>query len=243
MYIETEQHDGYTEVILNRPERRNAIIQPLAAELRDTLRRLATDTSRAVILLRGAGGSFSSGLDLREMNADPAPAWRAEHPSTWRDTQVALFECPQTVVCALERYAINAGAALALGCDLMVAGDESYLQVAEVQQGVAAPMNLAWLRARFSEHLAARIALSGRRLLGPELVTLGIALQSVPEAQVLDTARTLCAELAGYPPAGLLNSKSALRALSHVTDPHAWFSLPARHMPHTRAAGPLPRVR
>ncbi|MCA9843644.1 MAG: enoyl-CoA hydratase/isomerase family protein [Dehalococcoidia bacterium] len=241
--VRSSIHDGYTEIVLNRPERRNALIQPLGAELRDAVLAASGDDSPAVVLLRGEGGAFCSGLDLKAMNADPPPAWRAEQGATMRELHVALYECPKVIVCALEKYAINAGAALALGCDLIVVGEQSYLQVGEVQQGIAAPNNVAWLSARFSEATAASIVYSGRRIPGPELVLMGVALRSVPEAEVLQSARELCAELAGYPPAGILNSKAIMRALGPVKDAKEWFATAATAGPHRGSGGPLPPVR
>ncbi len=242
-FVLSQLREGYTEIVLNRPERRNALIQPLGAELRDAIHAASAPDAPAVILLRGEGGAFCSGLDLKAMNADPAPPWRAQQGETMRALHVGLFECPKVIVGALEKYAINAGAALALACDLLVAGDESYLQVGEVQQGIAAPNNLAWLRARFSEATAANIVYSGRKLYGPELVAMGVALRSVPEGTVLDAARELCAELAGYPAAGILNSKAIMRALGPVKDAGEWFATAATSGPHRGSGGPLPPVR
>jgi enoyl-CoA hydratase/carnithine racemase len=115
--------------------------------------------------------------------------------------------------------------------------------VGEVQQGIAAPNNIAWLRARFSESVAASIAYSGRRIPGPELVAMGVALRAVPDGEVLSSARELCVELASYPAAGILNSKAAMRAFSPVTDANEWFSRAAMSMPHRGSGGPLPPVR
>jgi len=237
-----ERHDGWAEVILNRPQRKNAVTQPLAAALRDAFLDVAGDDTLRVIVLRGEGGAFCSGLDLKELNADPPPAWAAELQPTWRDAHVALFECPQVVIGALERYAINAGAALALGCDLLVAGEDSYLHVGEVQQGMSAPMNLAWLAARYSENVAARLALTGKRAMGPELVNLGIAMSCVPETEVLSAAQKLAEELAAYPGAGLRNTKAALRTIRGIGDGRAWFDAAAKAVP-LRVGGGIPRVK
>ena len=57
----------------------------------------------------------------------------------------ALFNCTKPIVGALERYAINGGAALAIARDYLVAGEQAFLQVGEVQIGMAAPYNMAWL--------------------------------------------------------------------------------------------------
>jgi enoyl-CoA hydratase/carnithine racemase len=242
-FVLSDARPGYTEIALNRPERRNALIQPLGAELRDAVVAASAAEAPAVILLRGEGGAFCSGLDLKAMNAEPPPAWRSEQGATMRELHVALFECPKVLVCALEKYAINAGAALALACDLVVVGEEAYLQVGEVQQGIAAPNNVAWLSARFSEATAANIVYSGRRIRGPELVSMGVALRSVADGDVLSSARELAAELASYPPAGILNSKAIMRALGPVKDAREWFATAATAGPHRVSGGPLPPVR
>lgn len=196
MTVEVVAHEGWAELILNRPERKNAVTGPLGVELARQVNVLAADDDVRVILLRGAEGAFCSGLDLKEFNADPAPDWLADFARIWRSVHRALFNCTKPIVGALERYAINGGAALALACDLLVVGEEAFLQVGEVQQGMAAPYNIAWLNLRHSEAVAAQIALVGRRLHGRELVGLGAAY------------RCACADLRSSKPWA---SQSALR--------------------------------
>ncbi len=175
-----------------------------------------------VVLLRGADGAFCSGLDLGEFNADPAPDWLPEFQHIWRGAHKALFNCRKPVVGALERYAINGGAALALACDLLVSGQEAFLQVGEVQIGMAAPYNVAWLSLRHSEQVMAQVAVIGDRLKGDDLAKLGLAIHVVDDAQVLAAARQLCERLAGYPEGGLMRIKAGLRARLDV-DADAWF--------------------
>ncbi|MEM7274826.1 MAG: enoyl-CoA hydratase/isomerase family protein [Actinomycetota bacterium] len=214
------------EVVLNRPERRNALTGPLASTLADLLERLGADETVTVVLLRGAGDAFCSGLDLKEFAADPRPGWVASFGDEWRRAHRALFDLPAVVVGALQRAAVNGGAALALGCDFLVAGDEAFLQVGEVQQGMAAPMNTAWLMLRHPESVVARVALLGDRLHGPELVELGLANRSVPDDQVLDAARELADRLAGHDPAGVRRIKRALRRTGPATSAEEWFARP-----------------
>ncbi len=236
-----ERHGPWSEIILNRPDRKNSLTGPLATALLAAIESLSAEDDTRVIVIRGAGGAFCSGLDLKEFNADPKPEWLPSFQPTWRAVHVALFRSPKTIIGALERYAINAGSALALGCDLLVAADDAYLQIGEVQQGIAAPMNAAWLRAKHSEALALRVSLVGGKMLGPELVRLGLAIESVPADQVVARAHELAEQLAAYPPNGLRSVKASLRSLTPVTDPEEWFSRPGRG--NQRAAGaPLPPV-
>ncbi len=227
-------HDGWAELVLDRPERRNAITGPLGEALTAALDGLAGDDAVRLVLLRGAGGAFCSGLDLDAFNADPAPDWLNGFPGIWRAAHRALFDFPKPIVGALERYAINGGAALAIACDVLVTGEEAFLQVGEAALGMAAPYNLAWLTLRHSEAVAARTSLLGDRIAGPDLARLGLAQRCVPDDRVLTEARALCATLAGYPPSGLARIKHGLRR--HVAvDADDWFDR------FTDAAAPPPR--
>lgn len=221
--IEVSCKDGVAHVELHRPERKNAITGPLAKSLHDTVRTLAEDTDAKVLLLTGAGGAFCSGLDLKEFNREPRPDWLPDFSETWTSTHVALFEFPKPIVVALERYAINGGAALALAADLLIAGRGAFLQVGEVQQGMAAPMNLAWLRLRHSEAVTAQLTLIGRRFGGEELLRLGIACACVEDDAVATRAHELAHEIARFPPEGARQIKAASRRLGIAPDARTWF--------------------
>jgi len=217
-------HDRVAHVVLNRPDRRNALTGPLAAQLADALEQLAQDDGVTVLVVRGAGGAFCSGLDLKEFGRDPQPDWVRDFGATWRRVHIALFESTKIVVGALERAAVNGGAALALACDFLIAGDDSFLQVGEVQQGMAAPMNMSWLRLRFTEALAARVALLGDRIAGPDLVQLGIAHRSVPDDQVLTATDELVGQLAAHDPIGVRRIKASLRRTVVTESGTEWFA-------------------
>ena len=155
--VEFVAHGRWAEVVLNRPERRNAINGPLGEALAAAIERAGADDGIQAVLLRGADGAFCSGLDLKAFNADPPPDWMPRFSAIWRAAHKAIFECKKPIVAALERFAINGGAALALSADLLVAGETAFLQVGEVRQGMAAPYNMAWLRLRHGENTAAAI--------------------------------------------------------------------------------------
>jgi enoyl-CoA hydratase/carnithine racemase len=214
--------NGWAEVVLNRPERKNAITGPLGTALAGQLADLNTRDDVRVILLRGAQGAFCSGLDLKAFNGQPAPDWLADFQTIWRGAHKALFQSRKPIIGALERYAINGGAALALACDLLVAGESAFLQVGEVQIGMAAPYNLAWLSLRHSEAKMAEIALLGERLQGSHLQQMGLAQFCVPDDEVLPFARDLCAKMADYPAGGVERIKAGLRARLDV-DADTWF--------------------
>ena len=216
--------DRVAHVVLNRPERRNALIGPLADQLGDTIEALNHDDSVSVLVIRGAGGAFCSGLDLKEFNLDPRPEWVADFGPKWRRVHRAIFDSDRIVIGALERAAVNGGAALALACDLLVAGETAFLQVGEIQQGLAAPMNMAWLRLRHSEALAARVTLLGDRIAGPQLVDLGLAYAWVADDAVVGAADELAARLAAHEPGGARRIKASLRRTGTTETAEEWFA-------------------
>ncbi len=199
-------HEGWGELVLNRPDRRNALAPESAKALREGLSDLLAGGAR-VVLLRGEGGTFCSGLDVDLFQGGAGAAWAADWTGFHRD----LHACPAVVICALERYAINAGAALALGADLMVAGEGAVLTVGEAAIGMHAPMNLAWLRLKAPESVAAQLALGAGRMAGPDLHRLGLAWAVLPDAEVQDHARSAAIRMAGWPAGTLAGIKAALR--------------------------------
>lgn len=214
--------DNVAYITLNRPQRRNAITGPLGVALAEAFETAQSNADVNAVLFAGAGGAFCSGLDLSEFNLDPKPEWMAEWPTIWRRAQRAIFACEKPIVGALERFAINGGAALMIACDFCVAGKTSFLHVGEVQIGMAAPYNLAWLRLKHSETVCARLALLGERIDGPTLTTLGIAHTAVADADVLEQATTLAQQLADYPNQAAARIKRGLRQTVDV-DMEAYF--------------------
>ena len=241
--VRLELDGAVAEIILNRPERKNAVTGPLAEAATAAVAQAEADPTVRVILLRGEGGVFSSGLDLKEFNAEPRPEWLPRFQGLWRGLHERLFACDKAVVCAMESYAINAGSALALSADYLIAGDTAFLQVGEVRQGRPAPMNVAWLLARHSDAVARRVMLLGRRIPGPELLQLGIAHAVVPDADVLAAARALAAELAEISPEGIAGTKQLLRTLN-ARDAGSWFETVATEAAKLRvASGPIPSLK
>ncbi|MBB2917807.1 enoyl-CoA hydratase/isomerase family protein [Cupriavidus alkaliphilus] len=207
-----QRHAGWAELVLNRPARRNAIDMALARALGDAIETLAADDSVRAVLLRGADGGFCSGLDLQALQAEAGGL--AAFAPVWERVHQGLRQSRKAWVVALERHAINGGAALALAGDLLVCGAGAFLQIGEIRLGMAAPRNAEWLALRHAEAVAARLCLLGDRVPAPELLRLGIATEMVDDTQVLDRARGLAATIGGFPADGVAAIKGGMRAAS-----------------------------
>ncbi len=146
------------------------------------------------------------------------------------------------MVVALERYAINGGAAFALAGDLVVAGHNAWLQVGEARLGMNAPMNLAWLVARYPMSTVLQIVLPGARLDGADLLRLGIAHEVVDDDQVRARAEALATEVASFPAGSAQRLKqSAIRLANELpatTATPEWFDRASALAP---MAAPPPR--
>ncbi len=185
----TDIDNAVGELIINRPERRNSLTSDTITALHEGLDALIGDPEVKAILIRGEGGAFCAGNDLKE---DRAP----DHFDRWRAFHGAIYDSPKPIVGALQRFAIAGGSALALACDFLVAGDTARIDTSEVRMGMAAPINTVWLELKWGAAIAYRFALAGQPVAGPELVTLGVAVISVPDDDVLDEARAYAATLA-----------------------------------------------
>ena len=184
-------------------------------------RDLSADDSVRAVVFRGEGGAFCSGHDLKELQAEPQPPWAKSLAKIFREANIALFECPLPIVGALEICAINAGAALALSCDILIAGQSAFLQVGEIQQGAGIANNAAWMRLRVGEGAAARMALYGERMPAAELYRLGLATEVVDDSTVIERARAVATRIAGFP--NPCRTKADIRAQAHIDDARTWF--------------------
>ncbi|MEY4365097.1 MAG: hypothetical protein RLZZ305_441 [Actinomycetota bacterium] len=216
-----QRHGGRVNIVLNRPDRKNSLTAPMAEELRDALTAVNSDPTVGCVVLQGAAGNFCSGIDLKAAGDGKKPA-----PMTaWPLVHAALYRCPVPVVLAMERYAINAGASLVLAANVVVAGETSFLQVSEIQIGVAAPMNQAWLHLRHSPAVADHLTLRADRIDAAELLRLGVVTEVTADADVLARANEIGDRIASYPASGRDGVAAVWRRLrGSLDDPESWFA-------------------
>jgi enoyl-CoA hydratase/carnithine racemase len=226
-------HEGWAEIIIERPDRRNSLIPPLAGEIRDYIEQLNEDDNISAIVLRGEGGYFCSGIDLKALQADPPPPWTGKDVGDVRSMHMALYRCKKPVIAALEKFAINAGASLAFACDLIVAGESAFVQIGEIQQGASIPMNAAWLKIKTTEFQAARLAFLSDRVKAPELHRLGLISEYVGDDSVVERCYEIAATIAGYPPGAAKNIKQTLIAQRGIDRPEDFFPQTANNALNT----------
>jgi len=135
--VVTEDHGPVRHVVLNRPEKRNAMNQELLRELARELRAAAAEESVHCVVLRGEGPVFSAGVDLGEL------ASFAGEASVLRPFRGVFLECAnlceemaKPVVCQIHRTCVGGALEVALGCDLRIASSDAQLGLPEVRFGI-----------------------------------------------------------------------------------------------------------
>lgn len=132
------RHDagGVATLTLNRPQQRNALSRAMIAALRADLARLATDASVKAVVLAGAGPGFCSGHDLKEIQANPDPAFYAALFEDCAALMLAIQALPQPVIARVHGIATAAGCQLVATCDLAIASTEAKFATPGVHIGL-----------------------------------------------------------------------------------------------------------
>jgi enoyl-CoA hydratase/carnithine racemase len=202
--------EGVAVLTLTRPEKRNALSIAVRDEMSDALDRLAVDAAVRVVVVTGAGETFSAGFDLDEF-ADTELAERLWASSDRWHRRVLTFPLP--TVAAVNGPALGGGFDLAVMCDLRVAADSARFAHPEhrFSQVVYGPLH------ELVGGAAARdLTLTGRTIDAAEALRLGVVTRVVPAPTVVDEARALATEIAAAPRAVLEAMKAKILRRANV---------------------------
>jgi enoyl-CoA hydratase len=199
----TEVSDGIAVITINRPEARNAVNGAVARGMAAAIDELDARGDVRVLILTGAGGTFSAGMDLKGFLSGDAPIVAGRGFG-------GLVQQPpaKPIIAAVEGYALAGGFELVLACDLVVASDQAKFGLPEVRRGlVAGAGGLLRLPQRIPYHLAMEIALTGEHFSAAHLRDAGLVNAVVPAGQALAGARELADRLAKGAPLALAATK------------------------------------
>jgi enoyl-CoA hydratase len=210
--VRTEVNGPVWTVILDRPEARNAVDGPTAAELADAFRRFDADESARAAVLCGAAGTFCAGADLKQMSNRIDPDVSTDGPMG--PSRMALSK---PVIAAISGYAVAGGIELAAWCDLRVMEQDAVVGVFCRRWGV--PLidgGTVRLPRIVGLGRALDLILTGRPVHADEALAIGFANRVVPPGQARAAAEELAAELARFPQACLRSDRRAVYdALGH----------------------------
>jgi enoyl-CoA hydratase/carnithine racemase len=210
---------GAVDVLtLNRPERWNALDQPLTDALLTYFEARRRDGEIRVILLRGAGRAFSSGADLK---ASGGPDRLRDGPDgDWvlRDLLRAMRRCPQPIVALVHGAAAGGGLAIALAADIIVAGESAVFHPAFIKIGLSASeLGVSWrLQRTIGLSRAREMLLTGRPMPAAEALRTGLVSSVVPDANLAAHGRALAEEMLRSAPDALRVSKRTFDATLEI---------------------------
>ena len=212
-----EVADHIATITLNRPERMNTISHRMLNELTRHLVAADADPDVRVVILTGTGRAFCAGLDLGEATRGGsdsiANGARISTNLDLRETPpTVLFNMGTPTICALNGSAAGYGMDTALGCDIRLMASGAKMAAAFTKRGILPESGGTWFLPRLiGWSKAAELIFTGRTLTAAECVEMGLASRVVPEAELMDVARALAAEIAANAPLAVQASKRMMR--------------------------------
>jgi 2-(1,2-epoxy-1,2-dihydrophenyl)acetyl-CoA isomerase len=207
MSIDIQLEDGVATVVINRPERKNAITMAMRASLQTVFQELSDDDRVRAIILTGAGSDFAAGADVGEMGTGGVAGNMLKSRTLHRMVR-SVAHTNKPVIAAVEGVCIGVAFALALACDFVVCAENARFQFAFRHIGLAMDGAAGWLLERHVGVMRAKeIAYTGRFVSGTEAAALGFALEALPAGTVLARANAMAAGFASAPTLALSQMK------------------------------------
>ncbi len=184
-------------ITLNRPDKRNALNHALRGEVLQALREGDADPSVHVMIVRGAGPSFSAGYDLGGGNEGLdmpyyTPGGDGQWPRHVTEGWMSIWDLAKVVIAQVHGYCLAGGSELATGCDLVYAADDAKIGYPAVRFGTPDMHFHAWF---MGMRVAMEMMVTGDSITGAEAAELGWANRAFPiadlEAGVLDVAQRI----------------------------------------------------
>ena len=209
--ILVEKQDGITWVTFNRPDKRNAMSPQLHLDMDDVLDELSTDDATQVLVITGAGESFSAGQDIRlyfrGTESDPAMRHMARRASNlWRWQKLSMF--PKPTIAMVNGFCFGGAFTQVAACDFAIAADEAQI----VSWNVVQTMNY---------RDALYYAMTGDTFDGRKAKQIGFVNMHFPKAKLKQETIKFARKLMEKSPAALRYTKEAIRAVRFMNEPQA----------------------
>jgi enoyl-CoA hydratase len=191
-------------VTLDRPPA-NALDISTRSRITEIFDELTDRRDVRVAVLTGAGKLFCAGADLKDRPATESPGQFWRYNRVVRETGNAIKECAKPVIAAINGPALGAGLSLAASCDIMLASEDAYVGMPEINVGLAG--GAAMLEEHFGRSRLRRMLYTGMRIPAAELHRLGIIEASLPPEQLMPEALKIAAEIVEKNPLGIRYAK------------------------------------
>jgi trans-feruloyl-CoA hydratase/vanillin synthase len=220
--VRVELEEGIAWVILNRPEKRNAMSPTLNREMRDVLETLELDEAVKVLVLTGAGESWSAGMDLKEYfrEIDDAPeivqARIRREASTWQWKLLRTYAKP--TIAMVNGWCFGGAFTPLVACDLAIAAESAVFGLSEINWGIP-PGNLVSkaLADTVGHRKALELIMTGETFNGKLAAEMGLVNKAVPLENLRDETAALARKLLAKNPVALRAAKLGFKRCRELT--------------------------
>ena len=204
-----KQTPQITLLTLNRPERRNALTLELMSELAAAIENAAADPKQRILILRGAGKAFCTGLDLDEA-AKQEPHATAEMVAR---TLLVLAETRLITIATIHGAAVAGGAGIMSACDFVIAAERTKIGYPEVRRGLVAGLVMTFLRRQLRERDLRELLLASELFDAQRAKEIGLVNRVVPASELESEAQKVVASVLKGAPGAISNSKRLMEEL------------------------------
>jgi feruloyl-CoA hydratase/lyase len=220
--VRVEAEEGIGWVIMNRPEKRNAMNPTMNREMREVLEALELDDAVKVLVLTGAGESWTAGMDLKEYfrEVDQAPEIIQEkvrrEASTWQWKLLRMYT--KATIAMVNGWCFGGGFSPLVACDLAIASETAVFGLSEINWGIP-PGNLVSkaLADTVGHRKALEYIMTGETFTGKQAAEIGLVNRAVPQAELRDETVALARKLMEKNPVILRAAKHGFKRCRELT--------------------------
>ena len=205
-----KQTPQITIVTLNRPERRNALTLELLTELCAAIKVASDESQGRIVILRGAGVAFCTGLDLKEAADQEKAQATAEMVA---NTLIAISQTRLITIAAVHGAAVAGGAGIMSACDFVVAAERTKIGYPEVRRGLVAGLVMTFLRRQVGERNMRELLLASELINAERAKEIGLVNRVVTQDELMSEALKFAASALQGAPGALKQTKQLIDEL------------------------------
>jgi enoyl-CoA hydratase/carnithine racemase len=213
-----EVKDKVATIIMNRPQRRNALNTNVMAGLNQYLDEAGAASDVSAIILTGAGGNFCSGADLGGgFGGDQSYLDMHYDRGHYAELLVKMNKCKKPILAAIEGYCLAGGMGLCMSSDVVIASEDAQFGVPEIKRGLWPYMVTAILIRNVGRKKAAELCMTGDRIPAAEAERIGIINYSVPKDSFQEKVLEMGGKLSSFSPAVMGLGKSCFYKIADMS--------------------------
>ena len=197
-------------IVLNRPERRNALTLDLLNELSAAVKVASDQPEERVLILRGAGAAFCTGLDLKEAADQTKAHATAEMVAR---TLITLSQTRLITIAAVHGAAVAGGAGIMSACDFVVAAERTKIGYPEVRRGLVAGLVMTFLRRQVGERNMRELLLGSELIDAERAKEIGLVNRVVAKDDLMNEAQKFAQSVLQAAPGALTQTKRLIEEL------------------------------